>query len=261
MKVESFFKTLLILAKKRYAGWNFESAGDGYTDSIITKGIETVRRDWCDLVSETLEEVLSTILKEQDIKRSVDIVRDKIDEIKTRKIDIDKLVITKGVTKSVKSYKGIQPHIELLKKMRRRDPNSAPKVGDRIGFVIVKGLQMISKRAEDPEYVKKHKLKIDSNYYIESQLLPPLERVFDAINVKKSDLMGLGKQMGIFEAMKKSTKTEKIFEDSLEDADGMICNGCNNIFERIPLTGKCNFCGGEIVFYKGDKKSRKLELK
>jgi hypothetical protein len=91
--------------------------------------------------------------------------------------------------------------------------------------------------------------------------LPPLERVFDAINVKKSDLMGLGKQMGIFEAMKKSTKTEKIFEDSLEDADGMICNGCNNIFERIPLTGKCNFCGGEIVFYKGDKKSRKLELK
>jgi (E)-4-hydroxy-3-methylbut-2-enyl-diphosphate synthase len=46
------------------------------------KGIETVRRDWCDLVSETLQETLETILKEQDIKKSVKIVRDKIEKIK-----------------------------------------------------------------------------------------------------------------------------------------------------------------------------------
>jgi DNA polymerase I len=70
--------------------------------------------------------------------------------------------------------------------MRRRSPASTPGVGDRVGFVIVQGLQLMSERAEDPEYIKQHNLKIDSKYYIESQLLPPLERVFEAIGIEAS---------------------------------------------------------------------------
>lgn len=42
----------------------------GWDESMVMKGIETVRRDWCDLVSETLTNVLNTIIKEQDIKSS-----------------------------------------------------------------------------------------------------------------------------------------------------------------------------------------------
>jgi len=256
LKIESVFKTLLILAKKRYAGWNFEPVDSGWEESIITKGIETVRRDWCDLVSETLQEVLETILKEQNIKKAVKTVRGKVDRIKTGKMDVEKLVITKGMSKSLGSYKGVQPHVELVKKMRKRDPASAPGVGDRVGFVIVRGLQMISKRAEDPAYVKKHGLKPDSKYYIESQLLPPLERVFEALNVNRSDLMGIGKQLGLFEVMKTEVKREKLLEDYLTDIDGFICNNCNNVMRRVPLSGKCNYCSGEIVFFKGDRKSR-----
>ncbi len=115
---------------------------------------------------------------------------------------------------------------------------------------------MISKRAEDPNYVKKHGLMLDSKYYIESQLLPPLERVFEALDVNKSDLMGIGKQLGLFEAMKTEAVKEKLFEDYLTDIDGFICNNCNKIMRRVPLSGKCNFCQGEIVFFKGNKKSR-----
>lgn len=256
LKIESVFKTLLILSKKRYAGWNFEPMDGGWEESVLTKGIETVRRDWCDLVSETLGEVLETILKEQDIKKPTRIVKDKIEQIKTGKMDINKLVMTKSISKPLKSYKGIQPHIELVKKMRARDPATAPNVGDRVGFVITKGLQMISKRAEDPDYVKKHGLKIDSKYYIESQLFPPLERVFESLGVNRSDLMGSGKQLGLFEIIKKEAKKDTVFEDKLTEIDGFICNNCNNIFRRPPLSGKCNFCNGEIVFYKGSKKSR-----
>ena len=256
MKIESVFKTLLILSKKRYAGWNFEPMEGGWEESIITKGIETVRRDWCDLVSETLQEVLNTILKEQDIKKAVKIVKKRIDELKTGKMNIDKLVITKSVSKSLKSYKGVQPHIELIKKMKKREPATAPGVGDRVGFVIIKGPQMLSKRAEDPNYVKKHGLMIDSKYYIESQLLPPLERVFSALNVKKSDLMGIGKQLGLLEVVKSERKEENVFVDYLTEIDGFICNNCNNVLRRVPLSGRCNFCNGEIVFFKGNKRSR-----
>jgi DNA polymerase I len=255
MKVEGVFKALLILSKKRYAGWNFEPIENGWEESIVTKGIETVRRDWCDLVSETLQETLEIILKEQDIKKSVKMVRDKVEKIKTGRMDMDKLVITKSISKSLKSYRGIQPHIELVRKMRERDPASAPGVGDRVGFVIIKGLQMLSKRAESPEYAKKHGLLPDSKYYVESQLLPPLERVFEALKVNRSDLMGIGKQMGIFDMMRNGTNGP-VFEEYLTEIDGFICNSCNNIFRRIPLSGKCNYCNGEIVFFKGEKKSR-----
>ncbi|OYT43092.1 MAG: hypothetical protein B6U88_01885 [Candidatus Aenigmarchaeota archaeon ex4484_56] len=260
IKIESIFKTLLILSKKRYVGWSFEPMDHGWDESFVMKGIETVRRDWCDLVSETLTKVLDTILKKQDIKKAVDIVKEEINKIKTGEVDINKLVITKSITKSSSSYKGIQPHIELLKKMKKRDPSSAPGIGDRIGFVIVKGMQMLSKRAEDPNYIKQHNLEIDSRYYIESQLLPPLERVFDSLNVNKSELLGVGKQLGLFEAMKNGIKKkENIFEDKLTDIDGFICNNCNTIFRRVPLSGKCNLCEGEIVFYKGNKKSREYD--
>lgn len=255
MKIESVFKTMLLLSKKRYAGWNFEPSNDGFDESIVTKGIETIRRDWCDLVSETLQDVLNIILKEQDVKKALNLVKNKINDIKTGKMDINKLIITKSISKSLKTYKGVQPHVELLKKMKKRDPASAPGIGDRIGFVIIKGTGMVSKRTEDPDYVIKNKLAIDSKYYIESQLLPPLERVFEALNISKSELLGIGKQTGLLELMKNG-KEEKTFEDYLVDIDGLICNECNNIFRRVPLTGRCDNCNGEIVFYLGDKRSR-----
>ncbi|MEM5777285.1 MAG: DNA-directed DNA polymerase [Candidatus Aenigmatarchaeota archaeon] len=255
MKIESVFKTLLILSKKRYAGWSFEESNGSYTDSIVTKGIETVRRDWCNLVSETLQEVLNIILKEKDFKKVLNVVKEKIKDIKQGRMDINKLVITKSISKSLKTYKGIQPHVELLKKMRKRDPSSAPGIGDRIGYVIIKGTGQVSKRTEDPEYVIKHKIPLDSDYYIENQLMPPLERVFEVLNISKAEILGSGKQSGLLEILN-NDKKEKEFEDYLESIDGFVCVACGNILQRVPLSGRCDNCKGELVFYKDDKRSK-----
>ena len=135
----------------------------------------------------------------------------------------------------------------LFKKLKKRTPGGAPGVGDRIGYVIIKGSQLMSERAEDPDYVKEHGLKIDSRYYIESQILPPLERVFEALGINKTDLIGIGKQMLLADAIrigvKKTTKDE-----ILRVIDGYICNRCSKTFRRPPLIGKCSNCGGEILF-------------
>ncbi|MEO0281474.1 MAG: DNA polymerase domain-containing protein [candidate division WOR-3 bacterium] len=255
MKIESVFKTLLILSKKRYAGWSFEESNGKYEETIVTKGIETVRRDWCNLVSETLQEVLNVILKEKDVEKAMNIVKAKINDIRTGKMDISKLVITKSISKSLRTYKGVQPHIELLKKMRKRDPTSAPGIGDRVGYVIIKGTGQVSKRTEDPEYVVKHKIPIDSDYYIENQLLPPLERVFDVLNISKNELLGTGKQTGLFDIIGKKTNDD--LQDFLDDIDGFVCISCGNILRRVPLSGKCNNCRGDVVFYKDNKRSKK----
>lgn len=256
IKIESVFKTLLILTKKRYAGLSYEKTNGEWKEKIIMKGIETVRRDWCDLTSNTLHDVLQIILKEQDPKKAFNYVKDILNKLESNQIPIESLVITKSISKSLREYKGTQPHIELLKKLRKRSPATAPGVGDRIGFVIVKGLQLMSERAEDPEYVKQHGLKIDSKYYIENQILPPLERVFEAIGINKSELVGFGKQLLLKDAIKNGIKKPQF----LATVDGFICNRCNKTFRRVPLIGKCLNCNGEILFYSGEMKSRYFNL-
>jgi DNA polymerase I len=256
VKVENVFKTLLLLTKKRYAGWSFEKTEAGYEEQIVMKGIETVRRDWCDLVSETQENILRILLKEQDPKKAFVYFKDVVKKLQDNQVPLEKLTVIKGISKRPEQYKGIQPHVELVKKMRKRGEATIPTIGDRVGFVIVKGLQMLSERAEDPEYVKKHGLKIDSKYYIESQLLPPLERVFEAIGISKSELVGLGKQMLLAEAIKNHKRPE---EEVLSRAEGFVCSKCNTTFRRVPLIGRC-VCGGEIKFFSGEERSKYISL-
>ena len=257
MKIESVFKTLLILTKKRYAGLAVEKLDGSYEEKIVMKGIETVRRDWCDLVSKTLYQVLEILLKEQNPRKAFDYVKGVLEKLEKNEIPLEDLVITKSISKNPKDYKGIQPHVELVKKLRKRSPAEAPGVGDRVSFVIVKGPQLVSKRAEDPEYVKKHKLKIDSRYYIESQLLPPLERVFETIGYSKAELIGIGKQLLLSEAIKNKVRVK---HEALTSFESFICKKCNTIYRRIPLIGKCVECGDEILFFSNGNKSRYLRI-
>lgn len=149
--------------------------------------------------------------------------------------------------------------MELVKKMKKRDASSAPGVGDRIGFVIVKGLQLVSERAEDPEYVKQHGLKVDSKYYLENQILPPLERVFEAIGVERSEITGIGKQMLLTQAFKLNRNNGNgVKMEPLTSADGLICNSCDRTYSVVPLSGKCTSCNGELHFYAGEVKSKYL---
>ena len=250
IKIEKIFKTLLVLTKKRYAGWSFEKIGKEWKGEIITKGIETVRRDWCELVSKTLYEVLEMILKEQNPRKALEYVKDVLKRLNKGEIPIEDLIITKSISKPLREYKGVQPHVELVKKLKKRSP-TAPSIGDRIDYVIIKGVQLVSKRAEDPEYVKKHGLKIDSRYYIESQLLPPLERVFEALGVRKADIISVGKQLLLTQLIKEKPKKA----GPLENIEGLICSKCEKTFRRPPLIGKCS-CGGELLYYFEDRKSR-----
>jgi DNA polymerase delta subunit 1 len=49
-------------------------------------------------------------------------------------------------------YVARQAHVELAERMRKRDPGSAPRLGDRVPYVIVnKGVNVPAyEKAEDP---------------------------------------------------------------------------------------------------------------
>jgi DNA polymerase I len=245
LKFEKTYKTFLILAKKRYAGWAFEKENGEWVGKIDMKGIETVRRDWCDLLTETLSEVLDTILKEKDIKRASKHVREVINQLAEGKVDLEKLAVRKGVSKALDKYDGIQPHVELAKKILKRD-KTRTVVGQRLEYVIIRGNQMLSKRSEELDYVREHGLQIDSNYYIHSQLLPPILRIFEACGITSSELIEGVRQKSLFDAVNKKEKGPE--EIVLKKFDSIVCRKCSWSFRRPTLSGHCPKCSDKIYF-------------
>lgn len=115
-----------------------------------------MRRDNCRLVSTVLETCLFKMLIDRDVKGAeayvdpylsghmltIRYVKRTIADLLQNKIDMSQLVITKALTKN--EYENKQPHVELAERMRKRDAGSAPSLGDRVAYVIVKGTKGMS---------------------------------------------------------------------------------------------------------------------
>ncbi|XP_021899855.1 LOW QUALITY PROTEIN: DNA polymerase delta catalytic subunit [Carica papaya] len=75
-----------------------------------------------------------------------------------------------------------------------RDPATAPNVGDRVPYVIIKAAKGAKayERSEDPIYVLENNIPIDPQYYLENQISKPLLRIFEPIlkNASKELLHG-----------------------------------------------------------------------
>lgn len=183
LEFEKVYFPYLLMNKKRYAGLYWSNPEKW--DKMDTKGIETVRRDTCALVSNVVTECLNLILIERDAMKALEYTKSTIADLLCNRLDLSLLVISKSLGKSASSddYSNKQAHVELAERMRKRDPRSAPVVGDRVAYVITKGAknQPAYERAEDPIYVLEHDIPIDTQYYLQNQLTLPLTRIFEPI--------------------------------------------------------------------------------
>ncbi|KAL4590455.1 hypothetical protein LXL04_003385 [Taraxacum kok-saghyz] len=181
LEFEKVYFPYLLISKKRYAGLYWTNP-DKF-DKMDTKGIETVRRDNCLLVKNLVTECLHKILIDRDIPGAVQFVKDTISDLLMNRMDLSLLVITKGLTKTGENYEVKAAHVELAERMRKRDAATAPNVGDRVPYVIIKGAKSAKawERSEDPIYVLENNIPIDHQYYLENQISKPLLRIFDPI--------------------------------------------------------------------------------
>ena len=148
-------------------------------DRVYYRGVEVVRRDNCDLVQKCLVKVSEAIFLERNIPKAVQEAKDTIQRLYLNEVCISELLLSKSLSQDVDAYKSAQPHTQLVKKMRKRDPSSAPVVGERVTYVMVgETLTDIANLAEDPIYVMENEIPINVNYYIANQLKKPLERMF-----------------------------------------------------------------------------------
>lgn len=135
LEFEKVYYPYLLINKKRYAGL-YWTHPDRY-DKMDTKGIETVRRDNCRLVRTVIETCLRKMLIDRDVKGAEEYTKQVIADLLQNKIDMSQLVISKALAKA--DYAAKQAHVELAERMRKRDAGSAPALGDRVAYVIVKG--------------------------------------------------------------------------------------------------------------------------
>lgn len=145
--------------------------------------LEVVRRDNCPLVANLINASLQKLLIDRDVESAVRHAQRVISDLLCNRVDISQLIITKELTKSDEDYAAKQAHVELAHRMAKRDAGSAPKLGDRVPFVIIaasKGTAAYMK-SEDPIYVLDNNLPIDTQYYLENQLSKPLMRIFEPI--------------------------------------------------------------------------------
>lgn len=200
LEFEKVYFPYLLINKKRYAGLYWTTPEK--FDKMDSKGIETVRRDNCRLVQNVIETILHKILIDQDVQGAQEYVphlalsahshaddvislssyvKDTISDLLQNKVDMSKLVITKALSKS--DYANKQAHVELADRMKKRDAGSAPTLGDRVAYVIVKGAGGAKnyERSEDPIFVLENNIPIDTKYYLDNQLAKPLGRIFDPI--------------------------------------------------------------------------------
>lgn len=179
LEFEKVYYPYLLINKKRYAGLYYTKP-DKY-DKMDCKGIETVRRDNCLLVVNVINTCLQKMLIDKDPDGAVSFAKQVISNLLQNSIDISQLVITKELAKA--DYQGKQAHVELANKVAKRDPGNAPKLGDRIPYVIISGTKTTKayQKAEDPIYVLENNIPIDTKYYLENQLSKPLLRIFEPI--------------------------------------------------------------------------------
>ena len=192
LEFEKIYFPYLLISKKRYAGLYWTKPD--VHDKMDTKGIETVRRDNCLLVRQVVETCLQKILLERDVPGAIAYVKSTISDLLLNRMDLSLLVITKGLTQEVDEYDNNAAHVELARKMRARDPATAPVVGDRIPYVIVKAAKGVKayEKSEDPIFALENNLPIDCQHYLEHYLAKPLLRLFDPImkNAERELLQG-----------------------------------------------------------------------
>ena len=209
-------------------------------DYLDSKGLETVRRDNANLTKQVVGTALDMILLESNPDGAIAFVKQKISELLQNKIDITDLIITKGLTKTADQYAGNKlGHVELAARMKERDPGSAPSVGSRVAYVMVKGnkRQKAYELAEDPLYVLANDIPIDFQWYLDHQLAEPLKRIFEPVipNVSAS-LLGGDHTRKVYKATNNVGALTKFAVKSKQ------CLGCRAVMAASAKGALCKSC-------------------
>ncbi|XP_040856096.1 DNA polymerase alpha catalytic subunit isoform X3 [Ochotona curzoniae] len=189
--IDGVFKSLLLLKKKKYAALVVESTSDGnYVTKQELKGLDIVRRDWCDLAKDTGNFVIGQILSDQSRDTIVENIQKRLIEIGesvlSGSVPVSQFEINKALTKDPQDYpdKKSLPHVHVALWINSQGGRKV-KAGDTVSYVICQDGSNLtaSQRAYAPEQLQKlTNLSIDTQYYLAQQVHPVVARICEPID-------------------------------------------------------------------------------
>lgn len=165
-------------AKKKYAL---------ITDNgkLKIRGFETVRRDWCILARNTQNKILRMVLEDGNEKKAFEYIKEIIKEVKERKIDLKDMTIRTQLKKLITEYKSITPHVVAAQKMVERE--IPVDMGSLIEYYISE-TEGKKKLVRDKVKLIDEKGEYDIKYYLEHQILPAVENIFQVFNIDINEI-------------------------------------------------------------------------
>lgn len=201
--------------------------------------------------------VLKQILSGEATENVIEHVHDYLEalgkRVRASEVDLDDFIILKRLGKNPEDYPDAksQPHVQVALKMKAK--GQSVRAGDVISYVFCLGEDGITAksaradRAYHPDELRKKDttLKIDYDFYLSLQVLPPVERLCDPIEGTDRALLAecLGLDPNRFRAQQAVIESERefhSFESQISDAERFrLCS---------PLMLRCRTCKQESQF-------------
>jgi DNA polymerase elongation subunit (family B) len=220
LEYEKTYSPFCIPAKKRYEGILYELNPE--KGKYKSMGNVSKRRDNAPVVKDVYGGAINIILKEQNLKKSIDFLKTCLRNIIQEKYPIDKLIISKSLRSGYKNPNSIA-HKVLADRMTLRDPGNKPSIGDRIPYVYIHNKNknaLQGERIETPDYIQENNIKIDYAFYISNQIMKPIQQIYalvlqDILKIYGKDKKGI-QILREIENLRKNLPQDKFIKKSNE---------------------------------------------
>lgn len=184
LKFEKVYHPCVLLAKKRYVGYKYESK-DQIKPDFDAKGIETVRRDGTPAEQMIEEKALKILFETADLSQVKAYFQRQCTKIMRGGVSIQDFCFAREVKLGTYSDRGPPPPGALIStKKMLDDARAEPQYGERVPYVVISGApgaRLIDRCVAPEELLSNSHLVLDSEYYISKNLIPPLERIFNLV--------------------------------------------------------------------------------
>ncbi|KAF4322275.1 hypothetical protein JM18_003472 [Phytophthora kernoviae] len=247
IEVDYIFKRILLLNKKKYAALVLkERPNTEPSFDKEVKGLDMVRRDWCVISKAVGNEILDFILSGNTRDDVVESIHEHLEQVAERmrsgKEPIEQYVITKSLNKQPEQYpdRAKQYHVQVAIALRAQGkPIGA---GTHIPYVLCKEEEPGSgRRAYHPDEVKRSggKLNIDVEWYLESQIHPPVNRL--CAHIEGTSSPQLAHCLGLDTAKFSHSATYED-NDTGDAIPSVLQSDADRFKDCVPLEITCNHC-------------------
>ena len=138
------------------------------------------------------DKVIRQILKDGNEKKALEYVKELIKKIKQREISKEELIIRTQLKKPLLDYKAISPHVIAARKMKEQNIPIAQ--GNLIEYYIAETRDK-KKLVREKVKLPTEKGKYDIKYYLERQILPAVENIFQVFGIDLKEIIDGKRQM------------------------------------------------------------------